>query len=118
MAKTRSRYKSYEVIAEHSRRVVTSVYADLVRDGVLSPGSRLDNAASVKPGEEAGVLMEVNRKLNELHLARDHGNVTHDAVTLPSRSPSLAVSGFFSAGARTLGSGGVRSTSFRRTEST
>ncbi|MDP9440455.1 MAG: hypothetical protein M3P49_17240 [Actinomycetota bacterium] len=84
--------------SEHSSRVVASVYADLVRDGVLSPGSHLDAAAEAKPGEDADALMKEKRKLDELHLVGGHNEVTHEVVALPGRSPSLAVSGYFSAG--------------------
>ncbi|QIN78660.1 alpha/beta fold hydrolase [Rubrobacter marinus] len=80
-----------------------SVYADLERDGVLPPGSRLDAAAAAKPGEDADALMKEKRKLDGLHLAGAHGEVAHEVVTLPGRSPSLAVSGFFSAASTNVG---------------
>ena len=83
--------------SEHSRKVVALAYADLVRDGVLPPGSRLDAAVAAKPGEDADALMKEKQKLDELYLAGGHGEVSHEVVVLPGRSPSLAVSGFFSA---------------------
>ncbi len=84
--------------SEHSRRATASVYDDLRRDGVLPPSSRLDAAAAAKPGEDADALMLEKRKMDDLHLVRGHGKVSHEVVTLTARSPSLAVSGFFSAG--------------------
>jgi hypothetical protein len=83
--------------SEHSRRATESVYADLKRAGILPSSSSLDDAAAAKPGEDADALMLEKRKMDELHLASKHGKVSHEVVTLPSRSPSLAVSGFFSA---------------------
>lgn len=89
--------------SEHSGNATASVYADLERDGVLPPGSRLDAAAAAKPGEDADALMKEKRKLDGLHLAGAHGEVAHAVVTLPGRSPSLAVSGFFSAESTNVG---------------
>ena len=81
-----------------SGKIVETAYQDLRNDGVLPASSSLDEAAKSKPADDADELMIEKRNFDGRYLAEDYGSVTSETVTLPGRSPSLAVSGFFSAG--------------------
>lgn len=72
-------------------------YDQLVADGEIAAGG-LHEAVKDRRSEDTVPMLREKRSMDRLYLARAYAGLRHEVVPLPTRSPTLAVSGFFSAG--------------------
>lgn len=72
-------------------------YDQLVADGEIALGE-LHEAVKNKPSDDAIPMLREKNTLDRLYLAGHYNGLRHEVVVLPARPPTLAVSGFFSAG--------------------